>query len=248
MNDSIPPSANHEDLVQQATEAEALLAAGRYVEAHAALLAVIAGFRSRLERAPDDVGLSVHIGGQLNNLATCLLRLNNVPDAIQVAEGAAEIFRGLVQNDARWLPWLATTLSDLTRILIDAADPRRALKTTSELLMVRRALNAHDLPAENRRQAQQQLTVALRTFAVVRAATGIELDDAYKAIDEAIVHHMSILSAEPTEENVNETYVTERVQVALLTRMGRVEEARRVQEALDAQHLEILLTARPQLR
>jgi tetratricopeptide (TPR) repeat protein len=86
-----------------------------------------------------------------------------------------------------------------------------------------------------------ELARALRTFALVRANAGVELDEAEKALDEAMALHMAVLAATPSEEHLAQTYATELAQSQLLTRRGRPVEAARVAELARSGHLDGLL-------
>lgn len=85
------------------------------------------------------------------------------------------------------------------------------------------------------------LARALRTFALVRADAGVELDEAGKALDDALAVHMAALTATPDEEHLAETYATELAQARLLQRRGRHVEAARVAELARSGHLDGLL-------
>lgn len=82
------------------------------------------------------------------------------------------------------------------------------------------------------------LARTLRTFALVRANTGVELDEADKALDEAIAVHMATLAGEPSEEHLAETYATELAQARLRQRQGRHVEAARVAGLARSGHLD----------
>ena len=82
------------------------------------------------------------------------------------------------------------------------------------------------------------LARTLRTFALVRANTGVELDEADKALDEAIAVHMATLTGEPSEEHLAETYATELAQARLRQRQGRHVEAARVAGLARSGHLD----------
>jgi tetratricopeptide (TPR) repeat protein len=85
------------------------------------------------------------------------------------------------------------------------------------------------------------LARTLRTFALVRASVGVELDEATKALDDAMAVHMAALTAEPGEEHLAEAYATELAQAEVLARQGRHVEAARVADLARSGHLDDLL-------
>lgn len=96
---------------------------------------------------------------------------------------------------------------------------------------------------ELRRAAAQgtpdlELARALRTFALVRANLGIELDEAERALEEALAVHMATLAAAPGDEHLAETYETELVQARVLARQGRAVEAARLADLARSGHLD----------
>ena len=82
------------------------------------------------------------------------------------------------------------------------------------------------------------LARTLRTFALVRANAGVELEEADRALDEATALHMATLAAAPNEEHLAETYATELAQARLRQRQGRHVEAARVAELARSGHLD----------
>jgi tetratricopeptide (TPR) repeat protein len=85
------------------------------------------------------------------------------------------------------------------------------------------------------------LARTLRTFALVRANVGVELDEAERALTDALAAHMAALVANPSEELLGETYATELAQAQLLARKGRHVEAARVANLARSGHLDGLL-------
>ena len=90
--------------------------------------------------------------------------------------------------------------------------------------------------------ADPDLARTLRTFALVRANVGVELDEAEKALNDALAVHMAALAARPDEEQLAETYATELAQAQLLARKGRHVEAARVADLARSGHLDELVT------
>lgn len=245
-NATSPPTVSkHDDLIERAGKAEALLAAERYEEACVGFTSVIREFEERLREAPDDVEISAHVAGQLNNLALCLGALRRFSEAAQVLEGAAEIFRALAVQDRRWVPEVARTMQSQASALADGGVLPRALQLSTEVVQLRQNLHGLAQPGPAEVLALQDLAAALRLFAHVRTVADVELNEAHAAIERAIDAHIQILSALPTKDNVEQAYVTERVQIAVLNRMGRHMAAREVQAALDKRHLDVMLPPRP---
>jgi len=108
-----------------------------------------------------------------------------------------------------------------------------ALTTSRRAVELRRAATSgpHDAA----------LARTLRTFALVRAAAGTELDEAAKALDDATAVHLAALAAAPGEEHLAEAYATELAQAELLARQGRHVEAARVADLARSGHLDELL-------
>jgi tetratricopeptide (TPR) repeat protein len=86
--------------------------------------------------------------------------------------------------------------------------------------------------------ADLDLARALRTFALVRANAGVELNEAVRAVDEAAAVHMAALAAAPDQEQLAETYATELAQARVLARQGRHVEAARVADLARSGHLD----------
>ena len=89
--------------------------------------------------------------------------------------------------------------------------------------------------------ADPDLARTLRTFALVRANVGVELDEAERACSDALALHMAALAASPDKEQLAETYATELAQAQLLARKGRHVEAARVADLARSGHLDGLL-------
>ena len=107
-----------------------------------------------------------------------------------------------------------------------------AVGTSRRALELRRAMSG---------PADPDLARTLRTFALVRANVGVELDEAEKALNDALSVHMAALAASPDEEQLAETYATELAQAQLLARRGRHVEAARVADLARSGHLDGLL-------
>ena len=102
----------------------------------------------------------------------------------------------------------------------------------------RRAVALRRATAEG--AADLDLARALRTFALVRANAGVELDEALRAADDAAAVHMAALAAEPGREQLAETYATELARSRVLARQGHHVEAARVAELARSGHLDEL--------
>jgi hypothetical protein len=89
--------------------------------------------------------------------------------------------------------------------------------------------------------ADPDLARALRTFGLVRAHAGVELDEAEQALTDAMAVHMAVLTAAPSQEHLDETYATELAQAQLLARRGKHVEAARAAELARSGHLDDLL-------
>jgi tetratricopeptide (TPR) repeat protein len=85
------------------------------------------------------------------------------------------------------------------------------------------------------------LARALRTFGLVRAHAGVELDEAERALTDAMAVHMAVLTATPSQEHLDETYETELAQAQLLARQGKHVEAARAADLARSGHLDGLL-------
>jgi tetratricopeptide (TPR) repeat protein len=123
---------------------------------------------------------------------------------------------------------LAQSLDALRRFDEAAEVLDEALRTS------RRAVELHPAGDPDRPRA-------LRAFALARANAGVELDEADKALNDAMAAHMAALTATPSEEQLAETYATELVQARLLQRRGRHVEAARVADLARSGHLDGLL-------
>jgi tetratricopeptide (TPR) repeat protein len=89
--------------------------------------------------------------------------------------------------------------------------------------------------------ADPDLARALRTFGLVRAHAGVELDEAEQALTDAMAVHLAVLTAAPSQEHLAETYATELAQAQLLARQGKHVEAARTAELARSGHLDGLL-------
>ena len=89
--------------------------------------------------------------------------------------------------------------------------------------------------------ADPDLARALRTFGLVRAHAGVELDEAERALSDAMAVHMAVLTAAPCQEHLDETYATELAQAQLLSRQGKHVEAARAADRARSGHLDGLL-------
>jgi tetratricopeptide (TPR) repeat protein len=131
--------------------------------------------------------------------------------------------------------------------LDDLAVSLEKLRRFDELVAVQEeAVRASRRAVELRRAdgiggADPELARTLRTFGVVRAHAGVELDEAEQALSDAMAVHMAVLTASPSEEHLAETYATELVRAQLLARQGKHVEAARAAELARAGHLDGLL-------
>ena len=132
---------------------------------------------------------------------------------------------------ARGLNGLALCLEKLHLFDEAAAVRDEAVSTSRRAVELRRATGAHD----------RELARTLRTFALVRANVGVELDEAGKALDEAMAVNMAVLARDPSDEQLAETYDTELVHAQLLARRGRNVEAARVADLARSGHLDGLV-------
>ena len=106
---------------------------------------------------------------------------------------------------------------------------------------VRTSRRAVDLRRATAGSADPDLARTLRTFALVRANVGVELDEAAKALDDALAVHMAALAAAPSAELLDETYATELAQAQLLARQGKHVQAARVADLARSGHLDELV-------
>jgi tetratricopeptide (TPR) repeat protein len=136
---------------------------------------------------------------------------------------------------------LATGLNGLGRCLNRLRRFDEASAVLQEAVAVsRRAVDLRRAGATCGR-VDTDLARALRMFALVRANVGTELDEAQKALDDAMAAHMAALAATPSEEHLAETYATELAQAQLLARQGKHVEAARVADLARSGHLDGLL-------
>ena len=89
--------------------------------------------------------------------------------------------------------------------------------------------------------ADPDLALALRTFGLARAHAGVELDEAERALHDAVAVHLAVLTATPSQEHLGETYTTELAQAQLLARQGKHVEAARVADLARSGHLDALV-------
>jgi tetratricopeptide (TPR) repeat protein len=106
---------------------------------------------------------------------------------------------------------------------------------------VRTSRQAVELRRTTCEPGDPDLARTLRTFALVRANVGVELDEAEKALSDALAAHMAALVATPSEELLGETYATELAQAQLLARQGKHVEAARVANLARSGHLDGLM-------
>jgi tetratricopeptide (TPR) repeat protein len=143
-------------------------------------------------------------------------------------------------DDPETVDRLAAGLNGLGRCLGKLRHFDEATATLDEALTTsRRAVELRRATAAEPHDAA--LARTLRTFALVRAATGVEMDEAAKALDNAMAVHMAALTATPGEEHLAEAYATELAQAELLARQGRHVEAARVADLARSGHLDDLL-------
>jgi tetratricopeptide (TPR) repeat protein len=138
-------------------------------------------------------------------------------------------------DDPEVLDLLSARLNGLAQSL----DALRRFDEAAEVLD--EALRTSRRAVELRPAGDPDRPRALRTFALARANAGVELDEADKALDDAMAAHMAALTATPSEEHLAETYATELVQARLLQRRGRHVEAARVADLARSGHLDGLL-------
>jgi tetratricopeptide (TPR) repeat protein len=143
-------------------------------------------------------------------------------------------------DDPETVDRLASGLRGLTRTL------HRLRRFDEASALLEEALGVSRRAVELRRaahtgSADPELARSLRGFALVRAIAGVELDEAGKALDEAMAGHLAALTATPDEEHLAEAYATEIAQAQLLARRGQHVEAARVADLARSGHLDGLL-------
>jgi tetratricopeptide (TPR) repeat protein len=149
-------------------------------------------------------------------------QLTDHPDDPEITELLAARLHGL-----------GLSLEKLRRFDELPAVQEEAVRTSRRAVELRRAAGTGG--------ADPELARALRTFGLVRAHAGVELDEAQQALSDAVAVHMAVLTASPSEEHLAETYATELAQAQLLARQGRHVEAARTAELARAGHLDGLL-------
>jgi tetratricopeptide (TPR) repeat protein len=117
----------------------------------------------------------------LTNLGIQLARVGERRGALHTTGEAAGIYAQLAEaRPAAYLPSLASVLTNYGTALAGVGDTRAALKATRKAVQIRRRLAEVD-PATH----PPELARALAAFAEVRAAKGLEVDEARAAADEA---------------------------------------------------------------
>jgi hypothetical protein len=106
---------------------------------------------------------------------------------------------------------------------------------------VRTSRQAVELRRATCEPGDPDLARTLRTFALVRANVGVELDEAERALTDALTTLMAALVATPSAELLGETYATELAQAQLLARQGKHVEAARVANLARSGHLDELM-------
>ena len=144
------------------------------------------------------------------------------PDDPEVTDLLAARLRGLAES-----------LEKLRRFDELAAVQDEAVRTSRRAVELRRATVT--------RAGDLDLARTLRTFALVRAGAGVELDEAARAVDEAAAVHMAALAAAPDEDRLSEVYATDLARARVLARQGRHVEAARVADLARTGHLDGLL-------
>ena len=134
---------------------------------------------------------------------------------------------------ARGLNGLGETLGKLHR------DDEAAEVLDEGLAISRRAVELHRAAGDG--TPDPDLARTLRTFALVRVNVGVELDEAEKALNDAVAVHLAALTATPDQEQLAETYATEYAQARLLQCRGKHVEAARTAELARSGHLDDLL-------
>ncbi|TQS46407.1 tetratricopeptide repeat protein [Cryptosporangium phraense] len=116
----------------------------------------------------------------LNNLGIRLSALGHTEDALQPAEDAVAVQRGLAMSDSTYLPDLAMSLDLLSTALADAGRPDEALPPAEEAVVAYRRLAAQDsvsyLP---------ELATALNTLGIRLTEVG-RRDAALDPVEEAV--------------------------------------------------------------
>ncbi len=148
-------------------------------------------------------------------------RLGERPDDVEATDLLAAALNGL-----------GLCLEKLRHVDEAATAFGEALGTSRRAVELRRAAAGPADPA---------LARTLRTFALVRANGGVELDEAERALGEAVGVHMAVLAVSPSGEHLAETYATELAQARVLARRGRHVQAARVADLARAGHLAGLL-------
>ena len=168
-------------LAGQLEEAGAeLTVRGRYEEAIPVLEGALTVSRKLADRNHGPVELI--LVAPFNNHGFCLLKLRRLPEALrsfQEAIAIADRHPGEASDDVVG-PAFAAALMSAASILGELGQADRAMEITNRLVVLRRAL-----PAPENLPADPELAKGLRMFALVRGATGLELERALSVAREA---------------------------------------------------------------
>lgn len=213
--------------------ADNLYLAGQYEAARTIFVAAIGEYQRELRARPNDLVVSVSLGGALANLGHCLVELTRYGEAAEALAGAAAIFEDLCARDDpdKWRPNLADVLQVLAGV--QAADMRFELALPAS----RRAIELRQAGPD---AGGPGTANTLRTFAHVRALAGVELDEAQDVLTDALVLYMTELTRTADPAYLQEIYFTEQVQAVVLDKLGQHEAARRVATLAASRHLDAL--------
>ena len=213
-------------LAGQLEEAGAeLTVRGRYEEAIPVLEGALTVSRKLADRNHGPVELI--LVAPFNNHGFCLLKLRRLPEALrsfQEAIAIADRHPGEASDDVVG-PAFAAALMSAASILGELGQADRAMEITDRLVVLRRAL-----PAPENLPADPELAKGLRMFALVRGATGLELERALSVAREATSLYEQLARHAPDDFG-RELEVAYATLGGLLERLGHDEEACRLRES-----------------
>jgi tetratricopeptide (TPR) repeat protein len=147
----------------------------------------------RLLSRQDPLSFERCLAGALNNLGLILAERGDRDRAWLTARDTVELYRRLAaQAPVAFEGELARSLHNLGVVAAEVGDASSALRATREAVSLHRSLLGID-----RADYCLHLGRALCSFARVRAALGVELDQANTAVQEAVVIHEELAALHP---------------------------------------------------
>jgi tetratricopeptide (TPR) repeat protein len=219
-----------------AAKADELFRAGRLEEARAAYAAAVATYQREIQARPGDLTLNIEIALMTYNVGRCLAAMDRFDEAAVAHSGAAAILDAVQrfaapQDKPRLSAHLASALTSQAFCLTKTRQWEPALAASRRAVEIRRAVSS----------VGADLGGALLMFLHVRAASGLELDDAQRAYNDAMAVYMNLLNAEPDLAYAEHIYVSELDMAAILQHKGDIAAAQRLIRQAESRHLDGLI-------